>query len=239
MAILYAGMAMAQAPAEPGQSAPPSAQRNEGGDISLGDIVVTAQKRSERLQDVPVAVAAVTPETLTKTGIESTAALMSVVPGLNVNDSPFGFRPFLRGVGTSSSAAGNENSVSTYVDNIYMTSMNGGLLNLSSIESIEVLKGPQGTLFGRNATGGVIHVKTRDPSHDLGGSFSLSFDNYETVIAKAYLTGGLSDNLAADIAVYYRDQGDGYGTNLATGSDVGKDKSFTVRSKLLFTPTDN
>lgn len=240
VAILYAGMAMAQAPAEPGQSAPPSAQRNEGGeDISLGDIVVTAQKRSERLQDVPVAVAAVTPETLTKAGIESTAALMSVVPGLNVNDSPFGFRPFLRGVGTSSSAAGNENSVSTYVDNIYMTSMNGGLLNLSSIESIEVLKGPQGTLFGRNATGGVIHVKTRDPSHDLGGSFSLSFDNYETVIAKAYLTGGLSDNLAADIAVYYRDQGDGYGTNLATGSDVGKDKSFTVRSKLLFTPTDN
>ena len=180
-----------------------------------------------------------TPETLTKTGIESTAALMSVVPGLNVNDSPFGFRPFLRGVGTSSSAAGNENSVSTYVDNIYLTSMNGGLLNLSSIESIEVLKGPQGTLFGRNATGGVIHVKTRDPSHDLGGSFYLSLDNYETVTAKAYLTGGLSDNLAADIALYYRDQNDGYGTNLATGSDVGKDKSFTVRSKLLFTPTDN
>ena len=207
-------------------------------EAGVADIVVTAQKRSERLQDVPVAVAAVTPETLSKASVDSTAALPSLVPGLTMNASPAAFRPFLRGVGTAAAAAGNENSVSTYIDNIYLTSMNAGLLNLASIESIEVLKGPQGTLFGRNATGGVINIRTKDPSVNFGGNGSISYGNYDAVIATGYVTGGLTDTLAADLAVYYRDQADGYGTNIATGNETNKDRTFTIRSKVQFKPTD-
>lgn len=206
---------------------------------AYSEIVVTAQKRSQRLQDVPVSVQALTPATIERAGAETTAALQTLVPGLNVNDSASGFRPFIRGVGTSTAAAGNENSVSTYIDNIYLTSMNGGLLDLGSIESIEVLKGPQGTLFGRNATGGVIHIKTKTPSHNFSGNATLKYDNYETFVGSSYVTGGISDTLAADLAVYYRHQGQGYGKNLATGHEINKDESFTIRSKILFTPGDD
>lgn len=202
-----------------------------------GDIIVTAQKRSERLQDVPLSVQAITPAILAKTGAETTQSLQNLVPGLSVSDNVSGFKPFLRGVGSATSAAGNENSVSTYIDNIYLASMNAGLLNLSSIEAIEVLKGPQGTLFGRNATGGVINIRTRKPTQEFSGEGTLKYGNYKTLIASGYVTGGLTENLAADLAVYYRDQGDGYGHNLHTGSEVNKDRSFTVRSKILFTPT--
>ena len=216
-----------------------AADKSTAASDDYSTIVVTAQKRSQRLQDVPVSVQALTPAAIERSGAETTAALQVLVPGLNVNDSTSGFRPFIRGVGTSTAAAGNENSVSTYIDNIYLTSMNAGLLDLSSIESIEILKGPQGTLFGRNATGGVIHIKTKAPSHRFSGNATIKYDNYETIVGSAYVTGGLSDTLAADLALYYRHQGQGYGTNLATGHDINKDESFTVRSKILFTPSDD
>ena len=235
LAITCASTAFAQSTGSGGAAA--AAQEGAENQTSLTDIIVTAQKRSERLQDVPVSVLAVTPELLTKTGADTTAALTNLVPGLNTDSSVAGFHPFLRGVGTNSASAGNENSVSVYLDNIYLASMNGGFLNLSSVESVEVLKGPQGTLFGRNATGGVIHIKTRDPSHNFGGSAMASYGDHQTGKGSLYVTGGLSDNLAADLAVFVRRQGEGYGTNLHTGNDIYKDNSFTVRSKLLFTPS--
>lgn len=231
--IAIIGTASAAA-AQSGSAAPDDNAKDTG----LGEIVVTAQKRSERLQDVPVTVTAVSPETLNRTAIDSTAGLSTLVPGLNLRESGIGFTPYLRGVGTAATSAGNENPISMYIDNIYLASTNVGLMDLASIDSIEVLKGPQGTLFGRNATGGVIHVKTRVPSHELGGNASVSFDNYETLIAKGYITGGITDTLAADLAVFYRNQNQGYGVNLATGNKVNYRNSITVRGKLYFTPTD-
>lgn len=210
--------------------------KNDG--VALGEIVVTAQKRSERLQDVPLTVTAVTSDTLSRAAIDSTAGLITLVPGLNLRESGIGFTPYMRGVGTASTSAGNENPISIYIDNIYLASTNVGLMDLASVETIEVLKGPQGTLFGRNATGGVIHVKTRTPSQAFGGTASASFDNYETFVAKGYVTGGITDTLAADLAVFYRDQGQGYGVNRTTGNKTGFTNSFTIRGKLHFTPTD-
>lgn len=214
-------------------AAPSSVPANTG----VAEIVVMAQKRSERLQDVPIAVTAVTSDTLTRTGVDSSDELTAVVPGLNLNNSSFGFRPFIRGVGTSSSASGNENPVSTYIDNVYLASLTAGLLNLTSVDSIEVLKGPQGTLFGRNATGGVINVRTRKPSHTFGGEASVGIDNYATLVGKGYVTGGLSDTLAMDLAVYVQHQYDGYGVNVQTGHDINYTNNLTLRSKILFTPS--
>ncbi|SCW94432.1 iron complex outermembrane recepter protein [Sphingobium faniae] len=205
----------------------------------IGEIVVTAQKREQRLQDVPVAVAALSGDSLARAGTDSTAGLVSLVPGLNLNSNPIGFQPFIRGVGTTSYSPGNESSVATYVDNIYMAGSSSGLLNLSNIQSISVLKGPQGTLFGRNATGGVIQITTKDPSHEFGGEATIGYGNYDTFTGSAYITGGLSDNVAMDLAAFYSNQNDGFGTNWTTGNPVGMSKTYTLRSKILITPGDN
>ncbi len=236
LALLANGTASAQA--RDGEQSSASEASNATASSSVADIVVTAQKRSQRLQDVPVAVAAVQEDVLIKTGVSSTATLPALVPGLTLNATGFAFRPFLRGVGTSASNGAGENSVSTYIDNIYITSLQGGLLDLANIEAVEVLKGPQGTLFGRNATGGVIQIKTKDPSHTFGGRFIGSYANYDTATLSGYVTGGLTDTVAADVAVYYKKQADGWGINSFNGNETNKFKTFTVRSKVLFTPTD-
>ena len=214
------------------QEAPPQPE------AGIADIVVTANKRSENMQKVPIAITAVTSDRLTQVGITSTKDLAQVVPGLVIQTSLSGTQAHLRGVGTTALSAGTENSIATYVDGVYILSLNGALAQLNSIDQIEVLKGPQGTLFGRNATGGVISIRTKDPSHDFGGNFNLRYANYNTVSGQAYLTAGVTDKVAADIAAFVSIQGDGWGKNLFNGQDVNKLDQYAVRSKWLIEPTD-
>lgn len=215
---------------------------SEGGATSGGisDIVVTAQRRNERLQDVPVAVSAVSGDRLAAIGIQSSLELSTVTPGL-VAPQVAGFsQPHIRGVGSSTNGPGLEQPVATYIDGVYMASASASLMTLNNIERVEVLKGPQGTLFGRNATGGLIQVVTRDPKHTAGGAFNLTYANYQTITADAYVTGPLSDTLAADIAVRYEYQGRGYGRNVATGNEIGKlNHDLASRMKLLWEPGDD
>ncbi|HKX77891.1 MAG TPA: TonB-dependent receptor [Novosphingobium sp.] len=204
----------------------------------IADIIVSANKRSESIQKVPIAITAVTSDRLEQVGITSTKDLAQVVPGLVIQTSLSGTQAHLRGVGTTALSAGTENSVATYVDGVYILSLNGALAQLNSIDQIEVLKGPQGTLFGRNATGGVISIRTKDPSHEFGGNFNLRYGNYDTVSGQAYLTAGITDDVAADIAGFVSIQGDGWGKNLFNGKDVNKLDQYAVRSKWLIEPTD-
>ncbi len=225
-------------------SAPASAQDTTADSMpadNIGtpnEIIVTANKRNERLQDVPIAITAVTSEALATSGVRSTAEIAQLVPGLTLQVSGVGVQAHLRGVGTSAVPAGTENSVATYIDGVYVLSMAGAMLQLNSIDQVEVLKGPQGTLFGRNATGGVINVRTRDPKQDFGGEAALQYANYDTFTAQAYLTGGLSPTLAADVAAFVSLQGEGWGKNIGTGEDAYKGNEYVVRSKMLFTPSD-
>ncbi|WP_169800198.1 TonB-dependent receptor [Sphingobium amiense] len=229
---------MTAAPIAIGAS-PSFAQDNAGATGSLEDIVVTAQKRSENLQDVPVAITAVTSARLESAGITSAADLGTVTPNLSLTQVAGTIQPHIRGVGTDFSGPGVENPVALYVDGVYIASGTSSLLTLNNIERVEVLKGPQGTLFGRNATGGLIHVITKDPGYDPSMALDLSYANYETVTANAYLSAGLADGVAADLAVRYEHQGKGWGTNLFNGRDVNRtDHDFAVRSKLLFEPGD-
>ncbi|CAH0357055.1 TonB-dependent receptor [Sphingobium sp. CECT 9361] len=210
-------------------------------DVKVGvtDIVVTAQRRSERLQDVPVSVTAATGERLAAVGIQSSQDLSVITPGLTIPQTSGYTQPRIRGVGTTSNGPGVENPVATYIDGVYIASAPSSLLTLNNIERVEVLKGPQGTLFGRNATGGLIQIITKDPSHTMGGAVNLSYGNYETIIADAYVTGGLSETIAADVALRYEHQSKGFGTNLFNGRDVGKlDHDFAGRMKLLVEPSD-
>jgi len=212
---------------------PAVAQTTDSDKVESGleEIVVTAQRRAENLQDVPVAVTALTAESLGAKGIDTTTDLTLVIPGLTYTTVVGSALPRIRGVGAAISLGGNENPVATYVDGVYIASATASVLAFNNIEQIAVLKGPQGTLFGRNATGGLIQVTTRDPSSELGGEASLSYGNLDTVGANLYMTGGLTENLAADLAMYYNDQQEGYGRNLVTGAEVGKSRDFAARSK--------
>lgn len=205
----------------------------------IGDIIVTAQKRSERLQNVPIAVSAVTSAQLGRTGVRDIVDLKLAVPTLNVTNSAGNLTSSLRGIGSNGFGAGIENPVAVYIDGVYYASPAASLLTLNNIAQIEVLKGPQGTLFGRNATGGLIQITTRDPASKPSGLVSVNYANYDQLSGSAYLSGPLADNLFMDIAASGTNQGNGWGTNLSTGKDIYKiDHDVAVRSKLIFEPSD-
>lgn len=167
----------------------------------IEEITVTAQKRSENLQRVPVAVTAITSESLSSTGVATTTELNVAVPSLNITQQLATIAPIIRGIGNYNAAPGAEGAVATYVDGVYQPDAYGAILSLANIERIEVLRGPQGTLFGRNATGGLIHIITRTPSHDTSGDISVGYGNRQTFEGTAYFTGGFADAVAADLSV--------------------------------------
>lgn len=201
----------------------------------LDEIVVTAQKRVQNSQKIPISVAAISGANLETRGIESVTDLGTSVSGLVFQRINGIVLPFLRGVGNTGNAAGNEASVATYIDGVYFPRPVSSFFDLKNIERIEVLKGPQGTLFGRNSTGGVINIITREPSHDTSLSASLAYGRFNSVQGDAYLTGALSDTVAMDLSISGK-TGDGFGNNIATGGRYGYEDSILARSKLLWTP---
>jgi iron complex outermembrane recepter protein len=209
-------------------------QQTEG--HGLEEIVVTAQRRSENLQKVPIAVTVLSADALAEKGVDTVELLATTVPGLTYSETGTLGTPRIRGIGVAFVAGGNENSVATYVDNVYYASASSSILSFNNISQIAVLKGPQGTLFGRNATGGLIQVTTRDPSETFGGLADVTVGNLSTYGANLYVTGGLIENLAADLAVHLKDQIDGFGRNLFDGHDVGQSREVSLRSKFKAAP---
>ena len=202
-------------------------------------IIVTARRRDEMLQDVPIAVSAISQETAAQSGITGIEAVTFATPNLQFNrEISQGATPFLRGVGSPQASAGGESPVAVYLDGVYIGSPNGNMFEFNGIESVQVLKGPQGTLFGRNATGGGIQVTTRRPSHDPEMELRLGYGNYDTVEGSVYASTGLSDNLAINVSASGRDQSDGFGRSLITGNEIHKGWDWSVRSQLLWEPSD-
>ncbi|HKQ82690.1 MAG TPA: TonB-dependent receptor [Steroidobacteraceae bacterium] len=207
--------------------------------LQLEEIVVVAQKRAENLQDVPIAITAITASQLSAGGVGNSVDMQVMTSSLSVPATAGYSMPRLRGVGTSSFGPGIENAVASYIDGVYLASAPVALFTLNNIERIEVLKGPQGTLFGRNATGGVINVITKDPQAEFGGNFDVGYGNFDTFTGSAYLTGG-SERVALDLAVQGSSQGEGYGRNFATGEDANRQTSdISARSTVLFKPGDS
>jgi iron complex outermembrane recepter protein len=206
---------------------------------ALSEVVVYAQKRSENIQKVPVSVTAVSADQLESSGIVTTATLSQTIPGLAIANSQSSFQPRLRGIGTALFGPGIENPVGLYVDNVYYSSQLIAPTDLSDIGQIAVLKGPQGTLFGRNSTGGVIQMSTLAPQAEPGLIARTELDNYLTSRNFLYLTAGLTDTVRANVSVKYTVQDHGWGTNLTNGDDV--DKTFadlSLRSRWDWFPTD-
>lgn len=220
-----------------------AAQENSSGRQSLGaqpvvetvkEVVVTARRRKELMENVPITISAISGQQAKLRGIDNTKDLVMSTPGLQFNqESNFSGTPFLRGVGTLNGAAGTESPVAVYVDGVYIASPNANFFELNDIDSIQVLYGPQGTLFGRNATAGVIQIKTKDPSFEPGGRVSVGYGNYGTFHGSFYGTSALSDNVAVNLAVQGSRQSEGFGHSVTTGREVNKSWNFSARTKLL------
>ncbi len=204
---------------------------------TVGEIVVTAQKRAQNLQNVPVAVTALTGAEITQRGITNAAALSQFVPSLSVSEAGGGtILPFLRGVGNPAGEVGNESSVALYLDDVYVSRLDASFLELADVSRIEILNGPQGTLFGRNASAGVLNIVTKDPSATPEGSLTLGYGNFNTSTEKLYISGPLASNIRANLSLVNTNQADGWGKNLA-GDRIGFLSPFVVRSKVLINLT--
>lgn len=205
----------------------------------IEDIVVTAQKRAQSAQDVPIAITALDSGQLRAAGVSSTEALKSAVPALNVTTATGGYGlPRIRGVGATGQGPGIENPVAVYVDGVYYGAAFGVLQSLFDVDQIAVLKGPQGTLFGRNATGGLIQITTLAPSFEYTGRAEIGYGNLQTATAAAFVSGGLSKTVAISVAGQYEDRNKGFGRNLLTGRDIQDGSTYAGRVKLLWNAGD-
>ncbi|MCY4427297.1 MAG: TonB-dependent receptor [Halieaceae bacterium] len=204
----------------------------------LEEIIVTATRRDETVQTVPISITALSADRLKLARVEGVRDLGIVTPGLNMNGRSNAWIPYIRGVGAQDTSGGQEASVSVYIDGVYMSSVHAGAMSFNSIDRVEVLKGPQGTLFGRNSTGGLIHIITRDPGQETQIFGKVGFGDYDTVTAQLYVGGGLTDTLSADIALNYADQGEGYGNNLFSGREIAGDADEGFRTKWIWQASD-
>ena len=202
-------------------------------------ITVTAQKREQTLQEAPVSVAAVTGEQLEQSQIRDAADLQTLVPSLRVAEFATSTNTefSLRGIGTSSFNPGLEPSVGVFIDGVYRPRSGSAINDLLSVERVEVIRGPQSTLFGRNTPAGVVSVHTLQPEYEFGYVAELTHGNYNTNIARASITGPLSDTVAFRLDGSMH-QNDGY-MDAVDGREVNNRSRHTWRAQLLWNPGDN
>jgi len=208
---------------------------------AMEEIIVTATKRPQTLQEVPIAVSVVTAEVLERAQIYDILDLQTVVPSLRVtqlqNAGQTNF--IIRGFGNGANNPGIEPSVGVFIDGVYRSRTSSAISDLPNLERIEVLRGPQSTLFGKNASAGVVNIVTAAPNMDgLAGSASLVLGNYNQTIVKGDINGPLTDTLGFSLSGSVNKR-DGYFTNLETGSKINERDRWGVRGQLLWLPTDS
>lgn len=211
--------------------------------ITLEEVVVTAQRKAESLQDAPISIAAFSSDALEKKGIFNLTDLRANVPNLQLTPHPNSAttaRVYMRGVGNNDDQITQDPSVAVYMDGIYLARNLGLAQEVADIERIEVLRGPQGTLYGRNATGGAINIITKSPTTEaFEFSQSLSAGNLGYFRSKTSVNLPLGDSLAAKLA-YLATERDGFVDNRGSGVErFGDRKREAARLDVLFAPTEN
>ncbi len=206
-----------------------------------GAIVITATRRSEALSDVPLAVSAVTADTLKNTGAVDIRAVNQVSPSLLVSSTSSeagGGAARIRGVGTVGDNAGLESSVAVFIDGVYRSRTGTGLTELGPVDRIEVLRGPQGTLFGRNASAGLIHVITAKPKFSPEIYGDVTIGNYDLRRVGAGVTGPITDSLAVRLDGIFMKR-DGFMEDVISGNDLNDRNRWLLRGQALYQPTDS
>ena len=207
---------------------------------ALEEVIVTASKRAQTLQEIPVAVSVVSSEQIEQAQVLDIKDLQTLVPSLRVTQlqSSANTNFIIRGFGNGANNAGIEPSVGVFIDGVYRSRVGSALADLPKLERIEVLRGPQSTLFGKNASAGVINVVTAKPDLEgYSGSASVTVGNYDQVIVKGDVTGPITDNLGFSLFGSYNER-EGYYDNLELGTEQNELDRYSYRGQLLWTPTD-
>lgn len=203
---------------------------------AFGEIVVTAQRRDQSLQDVPLAITAVPPERMDQLSIRKVDQLEVVTPGLVFNSGYTYSQIYIRGVGASFPNPGLEPAVATYIDGSYTQRGFGALYEMVDVQTVQVLKGPQGTLYGRNASGGALLINSAEPTNDFGGSVMGEIGNIDHQLIDGVINVPISETLSARFAGRYRHDG-GYVHNLYTGNKLGGNSAYVGRARLKWEPS--
>ncbi len=240
--MVSAGLMALSAPAyaQDAAEATAAAAQAEPQSDAGGDIVVVAQGRAQQLSEVPLAISAVSAESLQNSGANDIRQLNQVAPSLLVSStgSEANGSARLRGIGTVGDNPGLESSVAVFIDGVYRSRSGIGLNELGEIERVEVLRGPQGTLFGRNASAGLIHIISKKPSFTFGGTAELTYGNYDMWRASGSITGPITETLAARLDGVWVKR-DGFYKDETNKADVNNRNRYFVRGQLLFEPSDD
>lgn len=233
--LLFAAATMsAHAQEVPATETSPTAEPVE----TTGDIIVTAQRRSERLQDVPLAITAVSAEAATQLGLRNMRDVTLAMPGTDFTVASGFLALFIRGVGVQYATPGLESSIAIYMDGGYIPRAGGvnSLLDIVDPGTIEVLRGPQGTLYGRNATGGVVRVNSAAPTDKLEGRILAEYGRFDHKQVDGMLNVPVSDTLSVRLAGRYKKE-DGYITNI-DGTKLAATNNYTARGRFKWDPSD-
>ena len=250
VAMALASGARAQtAPAVPSDrpvSSPIPGQASDAGPQAAagsGDIIVTAERRSQRLEEVPAAITAISADQLAKSGVVKFMDIAQLAAGVQIQKNGYTTQPSVRGVTSLTTGVGFENNTALYIDGFYQPDSVAINADLANITQVEILKGPQGTLYGRNATAGAILINTREPTDTFGGELRGSYSRYNDRQLQGYLNVPLAKDVAFNVAGSYR-RSDGYIRDLGTdgrgtnGYDAVPARNDTVRAKLRLRPAD-
>jgi len=243
LATLHAALAAPLRAQELPQEAPAAAD-DSSEDVTGGAIVVTATRRASPLSTVPIAVSAVTAQALQNSGASDIRQLNQLAPSLLVSSTgtEANGAARIRGIGTVGDNPGLESSVAVFIDGVYRSRTGAGLTDLGEIERVEVLRGPQGTLFGRNASAGLLNIVSKSPSFTLGASAALTYGNYDYWHASARVTGPLTETIAASLEGVYSRR-DGFLTVVdaagARAGDTNDRNRYFLRGQLLIEPSSD
>ncbi|WP_161554287.1 TonB-dependent receptor domain-containing protein [Stenotrophobium rhamnosiphilum] len=209
----------------------------------IEEVIVTARKRAESSQSVPISITAISADDIKAMGVRTMGDLEGIVPGLNMGGGGNGIKkdnnPFIRGIGQRETKVTLDPGVGTYVDGIYIGRPSGGLFDVADVENVEVLRGPQGTLFGRNATGGAISITLKKPGNSFAGHVNTNIGNYGRRDASVAFDIPIVDNLVLSRLTLSSMQNDGYFTNVVDHSNWGNDNRMSGIAQVRILPTSD
>lgn len=206
---------------------------------ALEEVIVTAERRAQDAQDVPLALTIIDGSAISPAGISSISDVALKTPNLTYTQFNIGEpQLFLRGLGTTIDSAGADPTVSVFIDDVYVGRSAGATSDLYDLERIEVLRGPQGTLYGRNVTGGAISIVTKKPSREYQAKLGATAGNYGLTIFRGLIDGPLGENMAGNLSFSKRDR-NGYAYSNISGQGLDDADNLSLRGKLLWDISDN
>jgi outer membrane receptor protein involved in Fe transport len=226
------------APATPAAAEQEQDQRSG----TLGDIIVTAQRRAENIQNVPIAITAADGDALATARVENISNIQAISPSISfrvTNIASSSANVIIRGLGTTGNSRSFEGSVGVFIDGVYRSRAASALQNFLDIDNLQVLRGPQGTLFGKNTTAGALLLSSATPSFDhVEGLVDVTVSNYDSVLARAAVSMPITDTLSFRVAGLASTR-DGFFTDATTGKSLNNDSSQAVKAQLRFEPSSN